>query len=419
MNNPTDPSPIATARRAWVLLPSGAASQQLMDQLPSLGLNVTANFHSMRGLLDVVRRQGRRHDILFTGIRFPDGDAFELIRRLSALETPPALFFISSQQRAVVRAALSLCEQFGLVVAGYTDGTSSLDPVLQQLTAHLQHPADHVIQQRPSQPPMDIRALDSLIIDNAIRAFLQPKVRVSSQQVVGFESLMRAVDPQGRVLGAPAIIEPLAAAGLLPAATLQLVRQTLDFLLQCLHSNIAVGASFNVPLSLISDREFCQLMVEQVESIGLDPSWITIEITETEAMAEPAEVLENTARIRMFGFNLSIDDFGTGYSSFAQLTKIPFSELKIERAFVSDMDTDKSNRAVVSACSLLGRNLGLNVVAEGVERPEELAAIKEAGCIEAQGFLISRPMPVAQALDWVRNLDNQIFPLPVVPAPGQ
>jgi EAL domain-containing protein (putative c-di-GMP-specific phosphodiesterase class I) len=363
----------------------------------------------------VLRRQGRRHDVLFTGFRFPDGDAFELIRRLSSLESPPALFFISNQQRAVVRAAQTLCEHYGLIVVGHTEGSSSLNALLEQVRRYQSEPAEPFPHLRPSAPPMDIRALDSLIINDAIRTYLQPKVRLSSCQVIGFESLMRAIDPQGRVLGAPAIIEPLAAAGLLPAATLQLVRQTLAFLMQCFENNLGVGVSINVPLSLISDREFCELMHEQVVGEGIDTSWITIEITESEAMAEPAEVLENAARIRMYGFNLSIDDIGTAYSSLAQLTKIPFSELKIERSFVSGIDKNKANQAVVAACTQLGRSLGLHVVAEGVERPEELAAVRDAGCTEVQGFLISKPMEVAQALAWLRGLDHQIFPLPQAP----
>ena len=119
--------------------------------------------------------------------------------------------------------------------------------------------------------------------------------------------------------------------------------------------------------------------------------------------------LENTARIRMHGFNLSIDDFGTAYSSLMQLSRIPFSELKIERAFVSGIDRDTGKQAIVRSCAQLGRSLGLHVVAEGVETREEYEAVGRLGCTEVQGWLIGKPMPVAQAVEWLRALPDQRF----------
>jgi EAL domain-containing protein (putative c-di-GMP-specific phosphodiesterase class I) len=160
----------------------------------------------------------------------------------------------------------------------------------------------------------------------------------------------------------------------------------------------------------MSDPTFCTELVAIVDAAGVDPSWITIEITETEAMADLATVIEQTGRIRMYGFNLSIDDFGTAYSSFFQLSQIPFSELKVERAFIKDLEASATTRAIVGTCAHLGRSLGLAVVAEGVETLAQLRAVTEAGYTSAQGFLIARPLPAAQALAWLRQLDEQRHP---------
>ena len=113
----------------------------------------------------------------------------------------------------------------------------------------------------------------------------------------------------------------------------------------------------------------------------------------------------------MLGFNLAIDDFGTAYSSLTQLVRIPFSELKIERAFVTNCGRDAVKRATMSACALLGRSLGLQVVAEGVETVEDLAGVRTSGCTHFQGYLVSRPIPVGRALDWLRGLDELRAPL--------
>jgi EAL domain-containing protein (putative c-di-GMP-specific phosphodiesterase class I) len=402
-----------TVRQAWILLPAISNAPELAEQLGRRGWTVTRICQTMAEMLDVLASSPCGPELLFTGVRLPDGDAFELIRRLAALRKAPALFFVTRQQRAVIKAAISLCAHYGLQVAGQTDAPMKIESVLHQIELYRLRE-----RRRPSPivlaPAPDIAQLEDYVLKGGVRAFLQPKLRLSSGQVVGFESLMRAVGPDGRVVNPQSLIEPLAAAGLLPAATLQMFSQTVSFLRECLDDGIAVGASVNVPLSLVSDREFCECIVENVERAGLDPSWLTVEITESEAMSDLGEVIENTARIRMYGFNLSIDDFGTAYSSFTQLTKIPFSELKIERSFITGIESDKSKQAVVSACALLGSRLGLNVVAEGIETLSELAAVRESGCSEIQGFLISRPLPAAHALAWIRGLDDQRFDLPDV-----
>jgi EAL domain-containing protein (putative c-di-GMP-specific phosphodiesterase class I) len=240
---------------------------------------------------------------------------------------------------------------------------------------------------------------------------------VATGEVVGFEALMRGVDRDGTAIPAHQLIEPLVEAGMLAGATLQLLRQTIDFLNRCLHEAMPVSASVNVPLGLMSDPAFCRRLVEMVEAASLDPSWITIEITESDAMAEPVMVLENTARIRMYGFNLAIDDFGTAYASFSHLMLLPISELKIERAFVTGLAHKPAAQAMVGACVYLADRLSLRVVAEGVETLEDLAAVRAAGCTYAQGHLIGRPMPPEAAFAWLQGLADLKFPAALPGAP--
>jgi len=406
MNDVAAPFLATDVLQAWTLLPALAETQTLIEALCGRGWEVSRNCQSLGEVIEALQSTDTPPDLLITRIRLPDGDAFELIRRLASIRNAPAVFLISRQQRSVVKAAESLCDAHGVRVGGHADMPVRLTAALPQFDAFRAAGCQrrHRAQRNA---PLQAQELEYLVDHGGIRAFMQPKMRLSSRRITGFEALMRGVGADGRVISPILLIEPLGNAGLLMRATLQMFDQTVAFLMDCLNDGIAVGASVNVPLSLISDYGFCRKLVERVEKVGLDPSWITIEITEDEAMSNPALVIENTARIRMFGFNLSIDDFGTAYSSFSQLTKIPFSEIKIERSFICGMESDKSKMAVVSACALLGSRLGLEVVAEGVETRAELNAVIEAGCSDIQGFLISKPVPVPEAAAWLRSLDGE------------
>ena len=208
------------------------------------------------------------------------------------------------------------------------------------------------------------------------------------------------------------LVPALSAHGLLAEATLVMLDQTAQLVAAALQRGHAVSGSVNVSLRAMSDTLFCRELPRILQRHDLDPCWITIEITETDAMRELTEVVENTARVRMFGFRLSIDDFGSGYSSLSQLLAIPFSELKLDRSFIRDLDTDPRKQAVLRCCADLGRSLALDVVAEGVETAAELAAVEVCGCTHVQGFRIARPMPPGQPLQWLGALVDQVWAAP-------
>jgi EAL domain-containing protein (putative c-di-GMP-specific phosphodiesterase class I) len=393
----------ATAPTAWIAVSDAAMvraiARELMHQGWRIGLATTRLAQVHRAFADGAVAGPQ---LLISGIRFVDGDAFDLIRELHHCATPPGLLLVSHQQRAVIRSALALAGQLGLRGIDCCELPSPVTGIVQQALEVLASAAS--ASQRParrSQAPLDRAALQTLLDQRRIVPYFQPKMSVTTGEILGFEALMRADDTRHGFITPDRLIAPLLEHGLLAAATLQMAKQTLDMVADCLRQGWPISSSLNVSLSLMSDKAFCNGLLSLVNASGVDPSWITLEITETEAMSDLATVIEQTGRIRMFGFNLSIDDFGTAYSSFFQLSQIPFSELKIERAFVSGMDTDPTRRAIVTACSELGKGLGLHVVAEGVETAGELACLRDTGCELVQGYLISRPMSGAAAKQWL------------------
>ena len=143
---------------------------------------------------------------------------------------------------------------------------------------------------------------------------------------------------------------------------------------------------------------------EQVERLlrrhGLSPRLLTLEITESSVMADPASTLGLLHRLRLQGVRLSIDDFGTGYSSLAYLRRLPVQEVKVDRTFVQRMDTESDDAAIVRSIIELAHTLDLTVVAEGIENPEVSQLLRSMGCELGQGYHISRPMPVEEFRSW-------------------
>jgi EAL domain-containing protein (putative c-di-GMP-specific phosphodiesterase class I) len=153
-----------------------------------------------------------------------------------------------------------------------------------------------------------------------------------------------------------------------------------------------------------------EFVVATAKSTGLDPSKLTLEITESHLMGDFKESLETLARLRLKGVWLSIDDFGTGYSSMEQLKRVPFNEVKIDRCFVTGAAHDVETRAILESSIELGQRLGLVVVAEGVESREDWDLLESLGCDVAQGYFISRPLEADALPDWVRSWNTAGLP---------
>ena len=396
-------------RTAWVAIADAAQAGCIAHALAATGWHVPRVAHGCNEIRALMHALLPLPDVLVTGLRFDDGDALRLIRELGVLPGAPAIFLASHQQRAVLKAAQSLTEVCGLRFAGLSERPGDAASVAEAL-AHFR-PAAPRLRAATVPAPLERDEVCRLMAQEHLFPWMQPKVRLDTLEVIGVEALMRGVDACGRLVTPDRLIPVLTKYGLLDEATLHVARQTADFVARCLGEGMAISASINVSMTSLARLDFCQQLEKIVQDAGLDPSWITLEITETDAMSDAIQVAENTARIRMLGFNLAIDDFGTAYSSLDQLARIPFSELKIERAFVTGALHHPGKRASLAACAMLGTSLGLQVVAEGVETLDDLACVRQAGCTHLQGYLVSRPIPVGQMLDWLRGLDDLQVPL--------
>jgi PAS domain S-box-containing protein len=241
------------------------------------------------------------------------------------------------------------------------------------------------------------------------RVHYQPIVSLQSGKVVGFEALSRWQRPEGLALPGEFIAVADETGIILPINRL-LLREACQHL-RSWHSQFPSDSPLMIAVN-ITPKQFAQPdLAAQIEVIleegGVDPCNVDLEITETIAMADAERSGVVLSQLKGLGVHLSIDDFGTGYSSLSRLQSFPVDAIKIDRAFVSKMDTDVETREMVRIIIMLAHNLGLRVVAEGVETEEQMNQLKRLECEMAQGYFFSRPADQEAALDFLRTHNSE------------
>jgi EAL domain-containing protein (putative c-di-GMP-specific phosphodiesterase class I) len=248
-----------------------------------------------------------------------------------------------------------------------------------------------------------LTGLRTALSDGSLRVEYQPKLRLGTGDVSGFEALVRWTHPE---LGpiSPAEFVPIAeATGLISALTSTVLRQALTTCRAWHDAGKPVGIAVNVSARSLDDSVLVGQVAAMLTASGLEPRWLTLEITESSVMEDQARSLEVLRELRMLGVRLSIDDFGTGYSSLHQLRGLPVHEVKIDRSFVIAVDSDEADRAVIRAVVELCDSLGLATVAEGVEKASQAFALEALGVRQVQGYFHGRPMPAEEAMEWLAN----------------
>jgi predicted signal transduction protein with EAL and GGDEF domain len=225
------------------------------------------------------------------------------------------------------------------------------------------------------------------------RVHYQPIVSLQTGKITGFEALTRWQRPEG-ILSPAAFITVAEEIGLIIPMNRQLLREA------CIRlrgwqsefpSNPPLTMSVNITPKEFTQPDLASEIRKCLEETGVDPSCLQLEIVETIAMGDAEKSGQVLAKLKALGVRLSIDDFGTGYSSLSRLRRIPVDTLKIDRAFISNMDSDPENREIVRVIIMLAHNLGLKVVAEGTETEQQVNLLKELNCEMTQGYFFSRP----------------------------
>jgi diguanylate cyclase (GGDEF)-like protein len=232
----------------------------------------------------------------------------------------------------------------------------------------------------------------------------QPQASLRTDRVVAVEALVRWRNPQRGLLAPEAFLDAAEGAGLMRRIGREVLSLATAQAAAWQRSGVAVPVAVNLSTADLVDRGLADEVAEILRGHGLDGSWLKLEITENTVMAQPERVIETLHRLRALGCRISLDDFGTGHASLAHLVQLPVDELKIDRSFVKGLDADDAgSAAIVRSVALLGRDLQLSVVAEGVESARAWGQLVAAGCTTAQGFLLSRPLAAPDLEAWLRE----------------
>jgi len=243
------------------------------------------------------------------------------------------------------------------------------------------------------------RAIDH----DELRLFVQPKIRLADDTVVAAEALVRWQHPT-RGLVPPREFIPFAEqTGFVRQLTLWMFDRSARLSRTLLGQGVRLRLSINLSTRDMLDLDLPMRLEEILQKHAVDADAFCLEITESAIMDDPQRALTTLEKLSQRGFTLSIDDFGTGYSSLAYLKRLPVDELKIDKSFVMNMQEDDDDAKIVRSTIDLAHNLGLTVVAEGVENAVILAQLRALACDEVQGYHLSRPMPEQDLLDWCRR----------------
>ncbi|ASO18204.1 diguanylate cyclase (GGDEF)-like protein [Actinoalloteichus hoggarensis] len=235
-----------------------------------------------------------------------------------------------------------------------------------------------------------------------VEVHFQPKIALRSRAVVGVEALVRWVHPEFGRLDPDEFVPAVEATGLVDALTSFVMERALIEVRGWLDRGLRISAAVNLSVRNLADESFPERVGEALSRHEVPPQLLTFELTESGVMSDPERALPVLRRLHALGVVLAVDDFGTGYSSLAYLRQLPVDEVKIDKSFVFGMGSDLSDMAVVRSIIELGHSLGLVVVAEGVEEDAVRDQLVEMGCDIAQGYLISRPLPLDRFEAWLQ-----------------
>lgn len=230
---------------------------------------------------------------------------------------------------------------------------------------------------------------------------LQPKVEIKTGCIAGVEALVRWQHPRRGLLLPDKFIVAAEHTGLIGPLTRWVLIAALTQCQEARRRGMPLRASVNLSARSLHDPRLPDLIEHALKTTGAEAQQLTLEVTESAIVLDPQRAEHTLTTLSRMGTRLSIDDFGTGYTSLASIKRLPVDEIKIDKSFVAEMGKDKKNAMIVRSVIEMGHNLGLTVVAEGVETKEVHDALAVLGCDEAQGYLISAPQPCELMMNWL------------------
>lgn len=331
-------------------------------------------------------------DVILLDLNMPGMDGIELMRFLAERNSRAAIFLMSGAGPRVLNTTVRLGSDLGLNMAGILPKPLDIDVL-----------RDALARQLKENRKITTAELAGAVENDELFVCYQPKIELRSNQVCGAEALVRWRSPvHGDVF--PDRFLPLAAKGeLMAPLTYKVLETSIRDSARWMDRVPDLPLAVNLSPRLLTDLTLPDRVEAMLRAHDFDPGRLTFEVTETDAMSDPTRSMDILARLCIKGMRLSIDDFGTGASSLVQLYRLPYDEIKVDKSFVMDAMKSDEAAAIVRSVVGLGRNMGIQVVAEGIEDQPTFDWLRELGCDIGQGYFISRPLEARQFDAWLRQ----------------
>jgi len=340
--------------------------------------------------------------LILLDLLMPEIDGVELLRLLGEQKCKAGIVLMSGVGKRVRETAGQLAQILGLSIVGHLQKPFRLAE-LEEVLERSAWPSNWPVVPPDGQFPQN-EELRTAIEHNRFVLHYQPLIDIATGRVTGVEALVRWQHPERGLIFPDHFISRAEGLGLIDELSWLVINRGMSEVGQFANGGEkAPTLSLNASVDSFHDLKFPDTLVSIADKYGVLPANVTIEITETGLIEEMGRTLDILARLRMKDVKLSIDDFGTGYATMQQLKNIPATELKVDRSFVQDLQVSDQDRILVRKMIEMGHELGMRVIAEGVETPEQLEILRLYGCDGAQGYFFSHPLPPEELVSWLNT----------------
>ena len=339
-------------------------------------------------------------DLLFCDVDLPGMDGMELIGNMVARGFRPDLVLLSAVDSGILEAVRYMAQSYGFPAVGVI--AKPLDrEALFRLFGDAPEASTLPGTPDPEPVPPSRREIEHGLKHREFECYFQPQLAMGSTRLKGAEALVRWHHPERGLLAPAAFLSWVEQdPELMARLTIQILEQIACQQHSWQASGLHVVVSVNLSPSSLALAGFAERILGVLASHGVSPRDLVLEITESMSVSNLGQTLANLARLRMRGLQLSLDDFCTGYATYQQLERIPFNELKVDISITRHLPHSRKQAILARSIIQLGKDLGLKVVAEGIETQGCWDLLKAMGCDYGQGYFLARPMPGGRLLDW-------------------
>ena len=405
------PPPTASRALASLLVVDDNVVQrmQVVALCRELGVEMIYEAASGAEALELLAMLVLPPDMAIIDLEMPVMDGVELIEQMKERELSVPLIVVSGREVVLINTVETMARNLGIpVVAGIRKPLrrESLAAAFKAWRGQLAEPG--VVASNAPQEPVSPNDLAAAIEAGDIVVHYQPKVDMAKGVVCGVEALARWTHPALGAICPDRFVALAEREGLIHGLTMAVLRQAFGVAARWNAGGLRLSMAVNLSPRLLEDPALVRELSTLLESHGLEARQIVLEITESSVVDCLGLALGVLARLRLKGFGLSIDDYGTGFSSMQQLARIPFTELKVDRAFVHGAHQRTNLRVILQSALDMSRQLGLVTVAEGIETLPDWQLVRDFGCGVGQGFLVAPAMPADQLPDWIARNETRL-----------